>query len=442
MPNKTPVMALTATAVKKTKDVLLKNLGMKKPVVIAASPNRENISYAVKVMDKNRPLVHYFMWLIDGLKEHKANAERVIIYCQTIKQCHKLYSTFSSELGDFMYPNVDDKKKRFLEMLHSITPDKVKDNITQSMTDPDGCVRVLICTIAFGMGINCKNVSTIIHIGPSKNVESYVQESGRCGREGGEGRAIIYFLGRMLTHVNQDMKVYVNITGMTCRRKYLLKHFDLSKDEINCAQSYTHKHDCCDVCVQECTCGTKECKLKYAFTTLEPSPSPARTRTVNTEQRDLLNDKLLILRKELHIPLFEQFVGYTGEVLTPSLPTFFRQFSSFQIAQINKSAHCLFSLSDITRLVEIWEKDHAVKVHRILDEIFQDMEPLVNSDIPQTVEEPDDFEEDEWEELMNDSLDYMSVSNIMDMSSFDHDIIDNMDVDDIPHAVEEALEFV
>ena len=70
------------------------------------------------------------------------------------------------------------------------------------MSKDDGIVRVLVCTIAFGMGVDCKGVKTIIHLGPSRDVESYMQESGRCGRHGCQSNAVIYYLVRMLTHVD------------------------------------------------------------------------------------------------------------------------------------------------------------------------------------------------------------------------------------------------
>lgn len=93
----TPIMALTATAVKKTRNIILKTLGISKPIIITTSPNRTNISYAVKFLDKNLPIITYFQWLVNALKEHKKQA---ISYCQTINQCHKLYSMILDILGD------------------------------------------------------------------------------------------------------------------------------------------------------------------------------------------------------------------------------------------------------------------------------------------------------------------------------------------------------
>jgi superfamily II DNA helicase RecQ len=77
----------------------------------------------------------------------------------------------------------------------------------------------------------------VIHLGPSNNLESSVQQSGRCGRDGQQSNAIIYYLGRMLTHVDKSLKEYVclHADGIAYRREYLLNYFDISKDEMKVA---------------------------------------------------------------------------------------------------------------------------------------------------------------------------------------------------------------
>ena len=159
MPSHSPIIALTTTAIKKTRDVILKTLGITKPIIVTKSPNRPNISYAVKFLDKNLSVIPYVQWLVNALKEHKKQAKRVIIYCQTISLCHKLYSVICDKLSDCIYANPPNKKQKVVEMLHSNTPVRVKDEIIQSMTTVEGYVHVLLCTIAFGMGINCKDVN-------------------------------------------------------------------------------------------------------------------------------------------------------------------------------------------------------------------------------------------------------------------------------------------
>jgi ATP-dependent DNA helicase RecQ len=115
--------------------------------------------------------------LINDIKVKGTNTDRVLVYCQTVKQSTQLYQSFSNELQNSIYADVSlDPRKRLVELLHSKTPATVKDNIINSFSKTDGCVRVLFATIAFGMGINAKGVRSVIHVGPSRNLEAYVRE--------------------------------------------------------------------------------------------------------------------------------------------------------------------------------------------------------------------------------------------------------------------------
>ena len=78
----------------------------------------------------------------------------------------------------------NDSKHVLVEMLHSCTPKANKHNILESFPSDNGTIRLLIATLAFGIGVDCRVVHRVIHFGPSKNVESNFQETGRAGRDG------------------------------------------------------------------------------------------------------------------------------------------------------------------------------------------------------------------------------------------------------------------
>lgn len=385
--------------------------------------------------------------MLDALKQHKTHADRVIIYCQTIKQCHKLYS--------ILLDSLDGNHNHLIEMLHSNTPEQVKNRIVESMTDVSGLVRVLLCTIAFGMGVDCAGVKTVIHLGPSRNVESYVQESGRCGRDGCQSNSIIYYVGRMLTHVDKQMKDYVKLQadGIKCRRKWLLSHFDIENSKNNKTLPSEIKHTCCDLCAKNCSCSTCDCPVNAVQ---DPSPLStlaeitqnqcSQTRQISKEQLEQLTKQLFVLQKELNMPIFEKFVSNTDQVHTPGMPIFFDQFGSFQISQVLHAAKHLFTIDDITHNVEIWKYGHAVKVYKVIYDVFKDVEPVADDIL--TIEEDnyeDDSDELEWDGFMDDdnlpNFSQFSVSN-MHMSSFDFDVV-NMDVEDIiPPAIKDTTQHV
>ena len=116
------------------------------------------------------------------------------------------------------------KESVLAEMLHSCTPAANKQNILHSFQIENGTILLLIATIAFGMGVDCKGVHRIVHFGPSKTVEAYVQETGRAGRDGVRSMAYILNHGILLSHVVGQMKSFVKTSE--CRRLALLKHFD------------------------------------------------------------------------------------------------------------------------------------------------------------------------------------------------------------------------
>ena len=218
-----PMVALAATATKLTRDTILSLLNMENVVKIKESPNKLNVAYVVQYMDKDTELEFYFSWLTDELKHSQEKTDRTIIYCQTIRQCGLVYATIKGLLGTNMFIG-DDSKNVLVEMLHSCTPEENKKTILESFQSENGIIRLLIATIAFGMGVDCRGVHRVIHFGPSKNVESYVQETGRAGRHGHQSIAYVLYHGVVMNHIEAHMKSFVKTKE--CRRKNILNHFE------------------------------------------------------------------------------------------------------------------------------------------------------------------------------------------------------------------------
>ena len=131
---------------------------------------------------------------------------------------------FFAELGEQMFANcIRSPKNRLVEMLHALTPNSVKEHIIKQMTSFDSCLRILICTMDFGMGVDWKDLNYSIHFGPSKNIEKYLQESGRIGRDGKSGTSLIFYNSLLLATTDNAMRGYCNST--MCRRRYLSSMF-------------------------------------------------------------------------------------------------------------------------------------------------------------------------------------------------------------------------
>lgn len=415
------MLALTATATSSTKETIINTLLMVNPHIIYECPSKENIAYAVHYLEKNRSPEECFGWLIKELEESKNETIRTIIYCQTIKQCGLIYSAFKAVLGNKMYlSDQRDPEKVLVEMLHSCTPENNKKAILKAFQDETSPLRVLVATIAFGMGVDCKGVNRTVHFGPSKSIEAYIQESGRAGRDGEQSVAFIMYQGLLLNHVDKDMKHYVKTKD--CRRKTLLHYFDRTSDF-----SYPHpKHLCCDNCAVECNCAAMDCGLLTTFPCIEretKSIGPVITRQGTTEQAETVCKYLNTYYKSLALELCNTSTG-AEPIKTIINPQFLLGFSEHQISQVIDNLDKIFSFDDVLAYVEIWDKKHAFKILEIVSQVYGDVHDvhldqyLCKQDSSQHMSDSYDLDIGLWDDLIEDdslfelALDNLSLSQL------------------------------
>ncbi|XP_071118580.1 ATP-dependent DNA helicase RecQ-like [Haliotis cracherodii] len=135
-------------------------------------------------------------------------------------------------------------------MFHSKTNREVKKYVSQSFIDPNGFKRIVLCSTSFSMGLDLQSLETVIHYGPANNVEDYIQETGRAGRDPEkQAHALLMQFRQCLSdrrNISDEMKQYVRTN--VCRRVELLKSFDQNPQQIQ------PLHKCCDNCAISCKC--------------------------------------------------------------------------------------------------------------------------------------------------------------------------------------------
>ena len=134
------------------------------------------------------------------------------------------------------------------EKFDACTSATVKNRILKSFTKVDGAVRIVVSTVAFAMGIDVPNINNVLHWGPPGDLECYVQETGRGGRDGGATNAILYYNKKDFHHTNVSIRNYC--VNLQCRREMLMMPF--TEDGIVDKPDFLHM--CCDECAKQCEC--------------------------------------------------------------------------------------------------------------------------------------------------------------------------------------------
>ena len=254
VPENTPFLALTATAIPKAVTSICSNLHLVNPVVIKSLPNRVNITYLVEKIKNN--IEETFLPLAEKLRVKRHQLDRCIIYCRSVRSCAQIYKFFHQILGVVSYYPIGCDpipENRLFGMFHHSSTKEIKEVILSSLVNPDGICRVVIATVALGMGFSSPNIRYVVHFGIPNSIEAYCQESGRAGRDNNHAHAVLLYRGCDLhprRKIDQSMKAYCLQT--TCRRVALLLPFmDSNSDQVVCPKP---EHLCCDTCLSKCSC--------------------------------------------------------------------------------------------------------------------------------------------------------------------------------------------
>ncbi|XP_019854955.1 PREDICTED: ATP-dependent DNA helicase Q-like SIM [Amphimedon queenslandica] len=242
LPTNTNVMALTATATHETYKVVCQRLSLLNQKLIGCQPNRSNIKYEVRPLED----VETFCGNIAGeLKIQGLEYPRTVIFVQRYSDCSLLFHTLRRKLGsNLTFPPDYPMLPQFtvIDMYTRASTISKKEQVLSAFCTPNGVLRVVIATTAFGMGVDCSDIHHIIHWGSTSTIEQYVQETGRAGRDGHLSRAILYY-GKPGRFVHQEMKDYGN-NHKECRRRMLIQNFMFCDSSM----FVEDKDHCCDIC--------------------------------------------------------------------------------------------------------------------------------------------------------------------------------------------------
>ncbi len=249
LPESVNLLALTATATTTVRTSVSEILGLQNPIVIVMSPCKNNIVYAVSKFNN----IDTFAPLLDRLRTDGVRAPRTIIYCQRYDDCSSLYMYFKHGLKEkFTYPTgaPDLSKFRLVEMFCGCTDLEVKNQIIKSFGS-ESQLRIVCATISFGLGVDCRDVRQVIHLGSPEDIDAYIQETGRGGRDGKHSLALLLSHKRGGKFVCEKSMLQYENNSTICRRNLLFQNIDNYKPFQT-----DYKCMCCDVCKRVCQCGS------------------------------------------------------------------------------------------------------------------------------------------------------------------------------------------
>ena len=303
-----PLLVLTATAPKHTRDALIVHLNLEKPRTIITDLNRENV-----FIKKSKRLASstgkesyncILLSVAQDLKHALVSYPLTIIFLP-LKWCGYAYKLFLDVLGEKSYypeNEVLPKNCLFAQYHSPQTEERKHEILAQLLASNEAKVpRVVFATVAIGMGVNIPDVRHVIHIGPPRTLESYYQEIGRAGRDSKPAAASLFYNGHDIAsnkpEMTDEMRYFCR-EETECLRNIILQYLG----SPTMTRYPTVKHSCCSNCSKQCQCNL--CKVVKPTESLQMQVASEcderkSKREVSLKQRDKIRALMVEYRSKL-----------------------------------------------------------------------------------------------------------------------------------------------
>ena len=234
---------------------ILKVIGSPKEITtVAALPDRPNIY--LDFVSKPDNLHKELRPVVDRLRDESIQMDKVIIYCSTTEDVCDIWDSFYQQLGNDMYIANKDREAfggMLVAQYHRGIGKTMEQNIVTEFSKQDSAIRVLISTVAFGMGVQVPDIRRIIHWGLSATIPAYWQEVGRSGRDGRSATATLYAVRVDQRYSSKDFCELVNEMRKPDKTKKFLQHFILPESDLSELEVLDNRLNCSSSC-HECAC--------------------------------------------------------------------------------------------------------------------------------------------------------------------------------------------
>lgn len=315
-------------------------------VIITESPNRENIKISALCIPNNTDIEEAFDWILKDFDIQRENYPRHVIFSESISDVSKIYACFRKRIGP----------SDLFEMYHSKTVESKKEIIREDMGQ-NGKIRILMCTNAAGMGVNFVGVYNIVHYGLPREMDTFVQQMGRAGRDGVYSHELIIYKCHKGHLKKVDEELVKLVKDSKCRREVLCSSYGC---EVN---TLIPLHRCCDICEQKCVCKSEDCPLSHpASQNKEYSSSTLQERPRDVSESDLISLRHKLKSLQWKLSDFSSIVN----------PNLIHGLSDEVIDYIVKNVQHLYTPNDVLKSCAVWSYDISLQIANIIQEVFCD----------------------------------------------------------------------